>query len=147
MNEFKMRVIKYVMEHIKTQGKNTLLPQLFIKTNINRHKILELPEVFFENYNEREVASVAIKHINNNTNTEYCCFVAEAKMGRMEMAEDMKTVKKKQLFDGITFVFQAKTDYQSEVMAFTINEDRQLLPLQGSNDKDADFESPFKHLF
>lgn len=147
MNEFKMRVIKYVMEHIKTQGKNTLCPQLFIKTDVDRHKILELPEIFFEDYNDRAVASFAIKHINNNTNTEYCCFVAEAKMGKMELAEDMKTVKKKQLFDGVTFVFQAKTDSESEVMAFTINDDLQLMPLQGANHKETEFESPFKHLF
>ena len=147
MNEFKMRVIKYVMEHIKTQGKNTLLPQLFIKTDVNRYKILELPEVFFEDYNDRTVANLAIKHINNNTNTKYCCFVAEAKMGKMELAEDMKTIKKKELFDGVTFVFQAKTDSESEVMAFTINDNLQLIPLQGANGKETDFEGPFKHLF
>ena len=65
-----MRVIKYVMEHIKTKGKNTITPRLFVKTKSDKYKILELPEIFFEDVQNRDAATYAIKYINNNTNTQ-----------------------------------------------------------------------------
>ena len=143
-----MRVIKYVMEHIRTKGKNTLTPRLFVKTKVSNYKILELPEVFFEDVKSRDAATYAIKHINNNTNTECCCFVAEARMGKIEMAEDMKSVINEVMFDGVTLIFQEVTDKESEVMAFTIDESGIMKPMiTGSADSTEEFESPFKHLF
>ena len=143
-----MRVIKYVMEHIKTNGKNTLTPRLFVKTKVDKYKILELPEVFFEDAQNRDAATYAIKYINNNTNTEYCCFVAEAKMGKIELSEDGKSVKKKDMFDGVTLVFQGIEDSKSEVMAFNIDDNDTIKPMiTGNVDEGAEFESPFKYLF
>ena len=143
-----MRVIKYVMEHIKTNGKNTLTPRLFVKTKVDKYKILELPDVFFEDVQNRDTASYAIKYINNNTNTEYCCFVAEARMGKVELGEDGKTFKKEELFDGVTLVFQGEKERKSSVMAFTIDDNDNIKPMiTGNVDKGTEFESPFKHLF
>ncbi len=143
-----MRVIKYVMEHIKTNGKNTLTPRLFVKTKVDKYKILELPDVFFEDVQNRDAASYAIKYINNNTNTEYCCFVAEARMGKVELGEDGKSVKKEDIFDGVTLVFQGEKERKSSVMAFTIDDNDNIKPMiTGNIDEGAEFESPFKHLF
>jgi len=143
-----MRVIKYVMEHIKTNGKNTITPRLFVKTKVDKYKILELPDVFFEDVQNRDTASYAIKYINNNTNTEYCCFVAEARMGKVELNEDGKSVKKEKIFDGVTLVFQGKDEEKSSVMAFTIDDSDTIKPMiTGNVDDSNDFESPFKHLF
>ena len=143
-----MRVIKYVMEHIKTNSKNTLTPRLFVKTKVDKYKILELPDVFFEDVQNRDAASYAIKYINNNTNTEYCCFVAEARMGKVELGEDGKSVKKEDIFDGVTLVFQGEKERKSSVMAFTIDDNDNIKPMiTGNIDEGAEFESPFKHLF
>ena len=143
-----MRVIKYVMGHIKIEGKNTLTPRLFVKTNADRYKLLELPEEFFQDPHSRDTASYAIKYINNNTNTKFCCFVAEAKMGRLELGKDGETLKKEVTFDGVTLVFQGIQDLQSEVMAFTIDDNDIMKPIiTGNVDEGAEFESPFKHLF
>ena len=54
-----MRVIKHVMEHLKTKGKNTITPRLFVKTKANNYKILELPGILFENVMDRDAASSA----------------------------------------------------------------------------------------
>lgn len=143
-----MRVIKYVMEHIKIEGKNTLTPRIFVKTKSDKYKILELPEEFFQNARSRDAASYAIKYINNNTTTKFCCFVAEAKMGRLELGKDGETLKKEVTFDGVTLVFQGIQDSQSEVMAFTIDDNDTIKPMiTGNVDEGAEFESPFKHLF
>ena len=144
-----MRVIKHVMEHLKTKGKNTITPRLFVKTKDNNYKILELPEVLFENVMDRDAPSYAIKYINNNTNTEFCCFVAEAKMGKVMLSENSKNTESPILFDGITFVFQGINDTQASVMAFTIDDKTlDIKPMVTGNTKDSySFESPFKHLF
>jgi hypothetical protein len=148
MNEFKMRVIKYVMEHIKINGKNTLTPRLFVKTKVSNYKILELPEIFFEDVLNRDAAAYAIKYINNNTNTQFCCFVAEARMGKIELNEDRKSIKKEKIFDGVTLVFQGKDEEKSSVMAFTIDDNDIIKPMiTGNNEEQGEFESPFKHLF
>ena len=143
-----MRVIKYVMEHVKTKGKNTITPRLFVKTKSDKYKILELPEIFFEDVQNRDAATYAIKYINNNTNTQFCCFVAEARMGKIELSQDGKSVKKEDMFDGVTLVFQGIEDSKSEVMAFTIDDNDTIKPMiTGNVDEGAEFESPFKHLF
>tara|TARA_R110000803_G_scaffold36053_3_gene77652 strand:- start:12914 stop:13363 length:450 start_codon:yes stop_codon:yes gene_type:complete len=149
MNEFKMRVIKHVMEHLKTKGKNTITPRLFVKTKAGNYKILELPGVLFENITSRDVSSYAIKYINNNTNTEFCCFVAEAKMGKIILSENSEEIQRQTTFDGVTFVFQGVTDKESEVMAFTIDDESlSIKPMVTGSAKDScTFESPFKHLF
>jgi len=148
MNEFKMRVIKYVMEHVKTNGKNTLTPRLFVKTKSDKYKILELPEIFFEDAHNRDAAKYAIKYINNNTNTQFCCFVAEARMGKIELSEDGKSVKKEVMFDGVTLVFQGIDEESSSVMAFTIDDNDIIKPMITGNESTVgEFESPFKHLF
>tara|TARA_R110000822_G_scaffold16329_14_gene55766 strand:+ start:3671 stop:4117 length:447 start_codon:yes stop_codon:yes gene_type:complete len=148
MNEFKMRVIKHVIEHVKTNGKNTLTPRLFVKTKADNYKILELPGVFFEDMQNRDSATYAIKYINNNTNTQFCCFVAEARMGKIELSQDGKSVKKEDMFDGVTLVFQGIEDSKSEVMAFTIDDNDTIKPMiTGNNEEQGEFESPFKHLF
>lgn len=140
-----MRVLKYVMEHIKTKGKNTLSPRLFVKTLKDSYKILELPDEAFENPNNRIAATTLIKYVNNNTETEICCFVSEARMGKIELDENMKE-KDKIIFDGVTFCFQHKNDSSSEVMAFSIDNDNNMVPFLNSDAKDS-FEGPFKHLF
>jgi hypothetical protein len=148
MNAFKMRVIKHVMEHVRTNGKNTITPRLFIKTKIDRYKILILPDVFFEDVRTRDAAKYAIQYINNNTNTEFCCFVSEARMGKIELSEDGKSVKKEVMFDGVTLVFQGIDEKRSSVMAFTIEDDDTITPMiTGNEDTAGEFESPFKHLF
>lgn len=148
MNAFKMRVIKHVMEHVKTNGKNTITPRLFIKTKVDKHKILILPEIFFEDVRSRNAAKYAIKYINNNTNTEFCCFVSEARMGKIELSEDGKSLKKEVTFDGVTLVFQGIDEERSSVMAFTIEDDDTIKPMiTGNEDTVEEFESPFKHLF
>lgn len=143
-----MRVIKYVMEYIKTNGKNTLTPRLFVKTKVDKYKILELPDIFFEDVQNRDPASYAIKYINNNTNTEYCCFVAEARVGKVELGEDGKPFKREKIFDGVTLVFQGIEDSKSSVMAFTIDDNDNIKPMITGNEAiESEFESPFKHLF
>lgn len=143
-----MRVIKYVMEHVKTKGKNTITPRLFVKTKSDKYKILELPEIFFEDVKNRDAASYAIKYINNNTNTKFCCFVAEAMLGKIELSQDGKSVKKKDMFDGVTLVFQGIEDSKSEVMVFTIDDNDTIKPMiRGNVDEGAEFEGPFNHLF
>lgn len=143
-----MRVIKHVMEHVRTNGKNTITPRLFIKTKIDRYKILILPDVFFEDVRTRDAAKYAIQYINNNTNTEFCCFVSEARMGKIELSEDGKSVKKEVMFDGVTLVFQGIDEKRSSVMAFTIEDDDTITPMiTGNEDTAGEFESPFKHLF
>ena len=144
-----MRVLKYVMEHVRTNGKNTLTPRLFVKTKADNYKILELPSVFFEDVQNRDAATYAIKYINNNTSTEFCCFVAEAKMGILEIEEaTLELSKKRELFDGITCIFQGVNDKDSDVMAFTIDDSNVIKPMITSSDNAKDvFESPFKFLF
>lgn len=143
-----MRVIKYVMEHVKTNGKNTITPRLFVKTKSDKYKILELPEEFFQDAQNRDAAKYAIKYINNNTNTQFCCFVAEARMGKIELSEDGKSVKKEVMFDGVTLVFQGINEERSLVMAFTIDDNDIIKPMITGNDNTAgEFESPFKYLF
>jgi len=143
-----MRVIKYVMKHVKINGKNTITPRLFIKTKSDKYKILELPEIFFEDALNRDAASYAIKYINNNTNTQFCCFVAEARMGKIELSEDGKSIKKEVMFDGVTLVFQGIDEKESLVMAFTIEDDNTIMPMiTGNENTVGEIESPFKHLF
>ena len=143
-----MRVIKYVMEHVKTNGKNTITPRLFVKTKSDRYKILELPEEFFVDVHNKKAAQYAIQYINNNTNTQFCCFVAEARMGKIEVSQDGKSVKKEVMFDGVTLVFQGIQESKSEIMAFTIDDNNTIKPMITENENMVEeFESPFKHLF
>jgi len=69
-------------------------------------------------------------------------------MGKIEVSQDGKSVKKEVMFDGVTLVFQGIQESKSEIMAFTIDDNNTIKPMITENENMVEeFESPFKHLF